>query len=191
MPPVRRARKHPMATPQEAGYAPRVIAVLAALAAVLAGAPGTTDRALERDRVAIANEMIGLGAAIQRAVERSDTAALLARVPADGLRCGPRRIPRARVRRDLENPRSWLHGMLFGGSGYTPITGGSKSLRAFFAEAKEIAVLVGFQRDGRAGPVGQPCIEYRAPNAPAPVFPLCFERRGDAWWFADSLYPCG
>jgi hypothetical protein len=180
-----------MAARLAAGYARAVKTVIAALGVVLAAAPAPNDPAVERQRVAIANEMIGLGAAVQHDVERADPAALLARVPADGLRCGPRRIPRARVRRDLENPRSWLHGMLFGGPGYTPITGGSTSLRAFFADAKEIAVLVGFQRDGRAGLVGRPCLEYRAPNLPAPAFPLCFERREGAWWFADSLYPCG
>jgi hypothetical protein len=168
-----------------------VKAFLAALAAFLSVAPVPNDRAVERERVAIANEMVRVGAAVQRDVERADAAALLARVPADGLRCGARRIPRARVQRDLRNPRSWLHGMLFGGPGFTPITGGSTSLRAFFAEAEEVAVLVGFQRDTRAGAVGRPCIEYRAPKLPDPAFPLCFERRDGAWWFADSLYPCG
>jgi hypothetical protein len=169
----------------------RVYALLVALAASLSAAPAPSDPALERERVAIANEMVALGAAVQREIERADAAALLARVPAAGLRCGARLVPRARVQRDLRNPRSWLHGMLFGGPGFTPITGGSTSLRAFFADAKEVAVLVGFRRDTRAGAVGRPCLEYRAPNLPAPAFPLCFERRGGAWWFADSLYPCG
>lgn len=174
-----------------ARYRSAVTAALAlALTLAAAEAPPPAAPGLEAQRRAVATEMIALGAAIQREIERGDARALLARVPRDGLRCGPRRIPRARVARDLDRPGSWLHGMLFGGPGYAPVTGGPSSLRAFFAAAKEVAVLVGFEPDPSAGPVGRPCIEYRAPNAPAPSFALCFERRDARWWFADSLYPC-
>lgn len=161
------------------------------LAALLAAAPAVAADPLDARRQVIASEVTRVGAELQRAIEAGDTGALLARVPASGLRCGARVVPREKVRRDLQDPRSWLHGALVGGAGYAPPRGGPASLRAFFEHAREIAVAVSFLSDPRAGPVGRPCLEYRSHDTVAPAVPLCFEARGGRWWLTDSLYPCG
>jgi hypothetical protein len=173
-----------------------VLALLLALA--VAAAPGPAGAApaarsadpLERRREAIAGELVKLGARLQREIEAGDVEAILARVPAGGLRCAERIVPRARVARDLRDPGSWLRATLLGPPGRPPAVP-PRSLRAFFAAAREVAVLVSFQRDARAGPVGLPCLEYRARDVAAPQVPLCFESRGGRWWLAESLYPCG
>lgn len=166
-----------------------------ALALVLASAPARPAEpagreALERRRAAIAEELVRVGARIQEEISRGDVDALLARVPAEGLRCSGRIVPRARVERDLRSGASWLRGVLFGGPGYEPPRGAPTSLRAFFAAAREVAVLVAFQRDERAGPVGLPCLDFRSRDLPTPGAPLCFEARDGRWWLTESLYPC-
>ncbi len=145
---------------------------------------------LDARRAAVADELMKLGAALQREISRGDVEALLARVPAGGLRCGEGTVPRAHVARDLRAPGSWLHGVLFGGPGYAPPPGGPASLRAFFDGAREIAVLVSFRRDPRAGALGRPCLEYRARDLSTPGAPFCFEPAGGRWWLTASLYPC-
>jgi hypothetical protein len=167
--------------------------VLAVLPAAVLGAesprPDRPDE-VERRREAIARDLVGVGASIQREIERGDVPALLARVPDDGLRCGPRRVPKARVARDLRAQGSWLHGVFFGGPGYAPPPRTPPSLAALFASAREIAVVVSFRPDARAGAVGRPCLDFRAPDVGTPGAPLCFEQRGGRWWFTESLYPC-
>lgn len=153
-------------------------------------APGRAADPLDRRRDAIAGEIVKLGARLQREIEAGDVEGILARVPAAGLRCADRVVPRARVARDLRDPRSWLRESLLGPAGRPP-PGPPRSLRAFFATAREVAVLVSFRRDARAGPVGLPCLEYRARDVAAPPLPLCFEKRDGRWWLAESLYPCG
>lgn len=152
------------------------------------GPPPPTDP-LERRRAELAEELVKLGLAIQREIEAGDAAALLARVPADGLRCAGQVVPRARIERQLRRTDSWLHRTILAAPGGAP---GARpaSLRAFFAAAPEVAVLVAFRRDARAGPLGRPCIEYRARDLVAPAAPFCFEARGGRWWFTESLYPC-
>lgn len=152
--------------------------------------PGRRGDRLEQRRAAIADDLVKLGARIQREIERGDVEALLARVPAGGLRCAGKVVPRARVVRDLRDPGSWLHATLLGTPGARP-PGPPGSLRAFFAAAPEVAVLVSFRRDARAGALGLPCIEYRARDVAPPRTPLCFEREAGRWWLTESLYPCG
>lgn len=164
------------------------------LAAAPAASPAEAGRArdaIERRREAIAKEILALGARIQRELEARDVAGLLARVPEEGLRCGDRTVPRAHVARDLRSERSWVHGVLFGGPGYRPPPGTAPSLAALLGTAREIALAVFFEPDARAGPEGRPCLEFRAKDAGTPGVPFCFERRGDRWWLAQSLYPCG
>jgi hypothetical protein len=146
---------------------------------------------LERRREAIARELLRVGAAIRGEIERGDVAALVARVPRDGLRCGGRVVPRARVARDLAAPGSWLHGVLFGGPGHVPGPRTLPSLASLFRSGREVAIVVSFQRDRRAGPAGLPCVEFRARDVGTPGTPLCFEERGGRWWLTESLYPCG
>lgn len=170
---------------------PAPLVVLAALAAApSAPRPDPGDPALEARRERIAGEILAVGAALRREIEAGDVAAVAARVPPSGLRCAGRVVPRARVARDLGNPRSWLHGLLFGGPGYEPPPGAPASLRQFFRTAPEIGVLVAFQRDPGAGPVGRPCLDYRAPTLPTPGTPFCWERVSGRWLFTESLYPC-
>jgi hypothetical protein len=145
--------------------------------------------ALEERRVEVAKEILQLAGRLQREIEAGDAAALLARVPADGLRCGDRVVPRARVEHDLRTDGSWLHAVFFGGPGAPAPSGQPASLRAFFATAKEIAVVVEFRADPRSE-LGMPCFTYRARDTVTPGAPLCFERRGGRWWFTESLYPC-
>lgn len=145
---------------------------------------------LDARREAIANELLRLGATLQRAIEAGDTAPLLARVPDDGLRCAGRVVPKARVARDLSSPRSWLRGVLLGGPGYSPPAGTAPSLRALLREAPEVQALVAFRRDERAGALGRPCLEFRARDRATPGTPLCFESRAGRWWLTESLYPC-
>jgi hypothetical protein len=176
--------------------------VLALVAAAAAGSPPAPARAaastpekpasgLDRRREAIARELVRLGAALQAEIERGDVAALVARVPPEGLRCRGRTVPKARVARDLAAPGSWLHGVFFGGPGYAPGARTPPSLAALFRSGREIAVLVSFQRDPRAGPAGRPCLDFRAKDVGTPGAPLCFEQRAGRWWFTESLYPCG
>lgn len=157
-----------------------------AAAAPAAAAPSGPE---ERERAAIAEEMVRLGAQLERELARRDVDALVARLPAAGLRCGDRTVPRARVERDLRTPGAWLHDVLLGEAAARP--GAPASLRAFLAAAREIAVLVAFARDPRAGPVGRPCLDFRAPELVNPARPFCFEREGGRWVFTQSLYPCG
>jgi hypothetical protein len=168
--------------------------VLAAAAPAGAGAAGKPGRAgapsdpLEARRAAIADELIRLGATIRGEIERGDADAIVARVPVEGLRCGGQLVPRERVARDLRNPSSWLHGVVFAAP---RADGRAASLRALFRSANEIAVVVGFHGgDPRAGPEGRPCLSFRAKGRETPGAPLCFESRGGRWWLTESLYPC-
>jgi hypothetical protein len=163
--------------------------LLTALAAPSARAEGPSPE-VERRREQIARELIRLGGELQRAIEAEDVEALVARVAPDGLRCGERVVPRERVERELRSERSWLHGVFFGGPGHVPSPRVARSLREFFREAREVAVLVAFREDAAAGAVGLPCIDYRAPGLGTPGAPLCFEKRAGRWWFTESLYPC-
>ncbi len=160
-------------------------AALVALS-LAAGKPGPS---LEDQRAEVAKEILTLAGRIQREIEAGDVAALVARVPPEGLRCGGRVVPRSRVERDLRAEGSWLHGVFFGGPGAATEEGQPSSLKALFATAKEIAVVVGFREDPRSQ-LGIPCADYRAKGTVTPGAPLCFERRGGRWWFSESLYPC-
>jgi hypothetical protein len=152
--------------------------------------PGPEDE-VERRRVQIAKELVRLGAELKREIEAGDVAALVARVPPEGLRCAGQVVPRARVERDLRAPTSWLHGVFFRGPGAASRPGAPASLQAFFAAAGDVAVVVGFHPAPGAGPEGTPCLDFRAPGLVTPGGPLCFERKGGRWWFTESLYPCG
>lgn len=164
-----------------------------ALALALAAGPGPDPApgkdALEARRKELAGQVMQVAARLQREIEAGDVKALLARVPAGGLRCGGRLVPRARVERDLRAEGSWLHGVLFGGPGAAAPPGQPASLRELFAGAKEIAVTVGFREDPRS-PLGLPCLEFRAKGTVTPGAPFCLEQRDGRWWFAESLYPC-
>lgn len=169
------------------------VTVLAAAFAIALGAPqpAAPKDAVERRREAIARELVRVGGELQHAIERGDSAAILARVPDDGLRCAGRVVPKAKVARDLRGPQTWLHGVLFGRTDVATQGGAPESLAALFRSAREIAVLVSFQPDPRAGPVGRPCVDFRAKGQPTPGAPFCFEERGGRWWLTESLYPCG
>jgi hypothetical protein len=157
---------------------------------MLALATSRPETALEERRAEIAKQILALAGRLQREIEAGDVAALVARVPPEGLRCGGRRVPRAHVERDLRSDGSWLHGVIFGGAGATASTPGQpSSLKALFATAKEIAVLVGFREDPGTE-VGMPCLDYHARDTITPGAPFCFEWRNGKWWFAESLYPC-
>jgi hypothetical protein len=173
------------------------LALLVAAGGAARGAPAEARRApapagaLERRREAIARELVAVAGALRREVERGDVAALVARVPDAGLRCRGRSIPKARVARDLAARGSWLHGVFFGGPGYAPAAGVAPSLAALFAARAEVAVVVTFQPDARAGAAGRPCVDFRAEGIGTPGAPICFEERGGRWWVTESLYPCG
>ena len=158
------------------------------LSLALAATPAPADR-LEQRRAEIARQILELAGHIQRDIEKGDVAALVARVPPEGLRCGDALVPRDRVEKDLRNPGSWLHGVLFGGPGASAPAGQPASLKALFSTAKEIAVLVAFREDPRSE-VGIPCADYHARGMITPGAPLCFEVRRGRWWFTQSLYPC-
>ncbi len=168
-------------------------ATVAALLAAASG-PGPADPhtdAVEQRRAVIAKELVQLGVELGRQIVAQDTDALLARVPPDGLRCAGRVVSRAKVARDLRGEGTWLHAVFFGGAGATPRPGVPASLAAFLRSAKEVAILVSFQPDPRAGPAGRPCVDFRAKDLPTPGAPFCFEERNGRWWFTESLYPCG
>lgn len=171
-------------------------ALATALAAVLAAAApaeprAPSDDALEARRERIATELMRVGAALRREVERGDRAALLARVPAAGLRCGDRTVPKAHLARDLAARDSWLHGVLYGGPGFAPPAGTAPSLQALLRGRGEVAMVVSFVRDPGAGAVGRPCLDFHVEGVLTPGVPFCFEERGGKWWIVDSLYPCG
>jgi hypothetical protein len=168
-----------------------IAAALALLAGAARAAAPPADDALDRKRAAIAKDLLRLGADLQREIERGDTAALLARVPDAGLRCGDRTLPKAHVARDLASANSWLHGVLFGGPGYAPPPGTAPSLAALLRGPGEVAMVVSFVRDPRAGDVGRPCLDFRVKGVGTPGVPICFEQQGGRWWIVDSLYPCG
>ncbi len=163
--------------------------VLAAGAAPAPGSAKAGKDTLEAKRAEVAREVIRLAAPLEKEIEAGDVKALLARVPAEGLRCAGRIVPRARVEQDLRTAGSWLHGALFGGAGAASSPGQPASLQAFFATAKEIQVVVAFREDPRT-PVGLPCLEFRARDLVTPGAPFCFEQRGGRWWLVESLYPC-
>ncbi len=178
----------------------RALVLALAAASAAAGPPALAadappaDRpasAVERRREAIARELLAVGAALQREIARGDAAAIAARIPAGGLRCGGRTVPKARVARDLAAPASWLHGVFFGGPGFAPGPGTAPSLAALLRSGRDVALVVSFRRDPQAGPTGRPCLELRAKELATPGAPLCFEERGGRWWLTESLYPCG
>ncbi len=168
-------------------------AVLLAALLVTASGPTAAGAAepVEQRRATVAKEMVRLAAELQRQIIAQDADALLARVPPDGLRCAGRVVPKAKVARDLRSNGTWLHGVFFGAPGAAPRAGAPASLAGLLRSGKEIAVVVSFQEDPRAGPTGRPCIDFRAKGVPTPGAPLCFEQRNGRWWFTDSLYPCG
>ena len=156
-----------------------------------ASGPGkpAADPALEDRRAEVARQVLRLASRIQKEIEGGDVAALLSWVPAEGLRCGDRLVPRAHVERDLRTEGSWLHAVLFGGPGAAAAPGQPPSLRALFLSAKEVAAVVSFRSDPRSE-LGIPCLEFRTRDAAAPGAPLCFEQHAGRWWFTQSLYPC-
>ena len=171
--------------------APALLAVLLAASAAQP-APGPPADPAERVREETARDLVRLGRELRRQILNGDVAALAARVPADGLRCAGRVIPRARVQRDLATSGSWLHDTIFGASGAPTSRGGPPaSLAEQLRGAADVAVAVSFLQDPRAAPVGRPCVEYRVKGVVTPAAPLCFERREGRWWFTESLYPCG
>ena len=159
-----------------------------ALLALAAAAPASPE-ALEQKRADIAREILQLAGRIQREIEASDAAALLARVPPGGIRCGGQVVPRQRVEHDLLASDSWLHAVFFGGPAASAPPGQPASLKELFAVAKEIQVVVAFRADPRSE-IGLPCFDYRVRDTITPGAPLCFERHDGKWWFAQSLYPC-
>jgi hypothetical protein len=166
-------------------------ALLAALAAPPAAPRAAADDALARRREAIAKDLLRVGAELRQEIERGDAAALLARVPDAGLRCGRRTVPKARVARDLAARDAWLHGVLFGGPGYAAPPGTAPSLAALLRGPGAVAIVVSFVIDRRAGELGRPCLDFRVEGVGTPGVPICFEERGGRWWIAESLYPCG
>jgi hypothetical protein len=167
----------------------------AGIAVLLAGAAAFGHAAaadvVEERRAAIARELIRVADELQRRIVAGDAEALLARVPPEGLRCAGRVVPRAKVARDLRGPGSWLHQVYLGRAAAGRRDSPPASLAAFLSDAKEVAVLVSFRPDPRAGPTGRPCVDFRAKDVPTPGAPLCFERRDGRWWLTESLYPCG
>ncbi len=164
-------------------------AALAILAALPAPPPPEAARAKRRET--IAKELVRVGAELRREIERHDVKALLARVPDAGLRCGDRTVPKPHVARDLAARDSWLHGVFFGGPGYAAPPGTAPSLAALLRGPREVAIVVSFLRDRRAGELGRPCVDFRVEGVGTPGVPTCFEERGGRWWIVDSLYPCG
>jgi hypothetical protein len=161
----------------------------ALLALSLVAAPAGAD-ALERQRSEIAQEILGVGAELRRALVTGDASAIAARVPSGGLACAGRVVPRARVEHDLRTPGSWLHDALFGGA--KPASAGApRSLAELLRSSPDVAMAVSFVKDPRAGEVGRPCLEFRARDVATPGAPFCFERRDGRWWLTESLYPCG
>jgi hypothetical protein len=169
----------------------RAIAVAVLLAA--AARPGLAAPPVDVDqrRAEVAKALVRLGAELRRQILAGDVDALLARVPPEGLRCGDRLVPRAKVARDLRGSGTWLHTVFFGAPGAPSSPRAPASLAAFLASDHDVAIVVTFRPDARAGPVGRPCIDYRAKDVVTPGAPLCFEERGGRWWFTESLYPCG
>lgn len=165
------------------------VPVVAAASTPPREARGAEEGSLDDRRKAIATEMVKLGASLRRSIEAGSVEAILARVPAAGLRCGDRVVPRVRVEHDLRTRGSWLHEVMFGDAGASPRA--PRSLRAFFKAVPDTAIVVGFRRDPTAGAIGRPCLDYRAEGFATPGSPLCFDRRGGTWWLIDSLYPCG
>jgi hypothetical protein len=161
---------------------------LAALLAAAPDAPATRADPLDARREAHARRIVALGLDLRREILAGDVAAIAARVPAEGLRCGDRIVPRDRVLRDLRTPSSWVHRTLFGAG---TASGPPPSMREFFRRAGEVAVEVTYEPDPEAGPLGRACLRYRAPKLVAPVLPLCFVERRGAFWLVESLYPCG
>ena len=164
-----------------------------ALAALLAAAPlraGAADDVVERRRAAVAKELVRVGDVLRREIVAHDVDALVARVPPDGLRCGGRTVPRAKVARDLRAEGSWLHATMFGDAS-APGGRSPGSLAELLRSRPDLPIAVSFQADARAGTLGRPCIDFRAPGVATPGAPLCFELREGRWWFAESLYPCG
>jgi hypothetical protein len=167
-------------------------AAAAALLALAAPPPGALSaQQVEQRRAEIARDLVRLGAELQREIVAEDADALLARVPAEGLRCAGRVVPRAKIARDLRGDGTWLHTVFFGAPGAAQRPGAPASLAAFLRTQREVAIAVSFHPDPRAGPVGRPCLDYRAKGVATPGAPLCFERRDGRWWFTESLYPCG
>lgn len=172
--------------------AARALAVAAALTAsgpfaARGAAPAKPADPLEPRRAAIAREILTIAGALRGAIVRGDATAILDRVPASGLRCGERVIPRARVMHDLRTPGSWLHEVFFGEGGTAEAP---RSLRVFLRGAREVAMVVAFRVDPAAGPVGRPCLDFRVKGVVTPGAPLCFEQRASRWWLVQSLYPC-
>ncbi|HET6413819.1 MAG TPA: hypothetical protein VFG53_17305 [Anaeromyxobacter sp.] len=155
----------------------------------LALAVPSKDSTLEERRAEIAKEILPLAGRIKRQIESGDVAALLARVPAEGLRCGRELVPKDRVERDLRAKGSWLHAFFFGGPAATAAPGQPASLKELFATAPEVALVVEFRADPSSD-TGIPCVDYRAKDTITPGAPLCFVRRAGQWWFTQSLYPC-
>ncbi len=170
----------------------RASVVATLLAAALPRPPSAlSEQQVEERRATIAKELVRVGVRLQREIVAEDTEALLARVPPEGLRCGGRLVPRAKIARDLRGNGSWLHDAFFGGPGAPARPGLPASLAAFLRSAREVAILVSFKPDPHAGPAGRPCIDFRAKDVATPGAPLCFEERNGRWWFTESLYPCG
>jgi hypothetical protein len=162
-----------------------------ALLAPPADPPGKAPAAaaLEERRAEVARQVLRLAGRLQREIQAGDAAALAARVPPEGLRCGDQLVPRAHVERDLRTEGSWLHAALFGGPGAAAAPGRPGSLRALLSTAREVAAVISFRPDPRSE-LGIPCLEFRTRDAAGPEVPLCFEQRAGRWWFTQSLYPC-
>jgi hypothetical protein len=167
-----------------------VLLALALLAAPQAPA-GPAGDPVESRRAEVARDLVRLGQELRREIVAGDAGALGARVPAEGLRCAGRLVPRGRVQRDLATPGSWLHDTILGAPGAKGARGAPGSLAELLRSQAEVAITVSFVQDARAAPLGRPCLEFRVKDVVTPTAPLCFERRDGRWWFTESLYPCG
>jgi hypothetical protein len=168
---------------------PALLALAMAAAPQAPAAPAGDP--VERRREEVARDLVRLGQELRREIVAGDVRALGARVPADGLRCAGRVVPRGRVQRDLSTAGSWLHDTLLGAPGIHGTRTAPASVAELLRSNGEVAITVSFVHDPRAAPLGRPCLEFRVKDVVGPTAPLCFERREGKWWFTESLYPCG
>ena len=95
------------------------------------------------------------------------------------------------MKRDLQNPKSWLYGNLFD-SEFLQHQGRSTrhlvSVRDFLLRAENATLLVGFYEDKGQKNLDWGWLMFRASNFPKKQWPLAtFSYARDKWWITDMF----
>lgn len=137
-------------------------------------------------------ELKHIGMIIREAILQRDTITFMKYASRDGIPCVDDVVPYRKVKKDLENPNSWLYCYLFSSKDFErkykdefyPM-----GLDRFFREAPNFQIKVSFMDIDGKEDYDYGCIHFVTPTIDySPE--LCFFFKNEKWTFTDSPYSC-